>query len=249
MFIKSIRVKNLFNQYSYEYTFNELSVGFGINGIGKTTITRMVSFLFNTKNDFKSGYWCEIPFSEFTVTFNTDDYVSVFKDNQGNITISKTIELDPKNPDSVIKRFDYTNVHIYPDEFIEEQKKLISEIWESFFTDFGNAVTSINWEKSKSYCVFERNNEEIKMLSDGEDKLFKFVCLIVQAMHYQKDTTIIIDEPDTHLHIAWQSKLTDLIYDYLWHEKLPHAHIILWSHSPFMAAGREELLSEPHFVK
>jgi predicted ATP-binding protein involved in virulence len=76
--IKSITVKRLFNQFDHHIDFNQeerITILHGINGVGKTTILRMINNLFNARiYNFN-----EIPFTIFTVELSNGNQIKVEK--------------------------------------------------------------------------------------------------------------------------------------------------------------------------
>ncbi|MFZ2727583.1 MAG: AAA family ATPase [Methylococcaceae bacterium] len=76
--IKSITVKRLFNQFDHHIDFNQeerITILHGINGVGKTTILRMINNLFNARiYNFN-----EIPFTTFTVELSNGNQIKVEK--------------------------------------------------------------------------------------------------------------------------------------------------------------------------
>lgn len=76
--IKSITVKRLFNQFDHHIDFNQeerITILHGINGVGKTTILRMINNLFNARiYNFN-----EIPFTTFTVELSNGNQIKVAK--------------------------------------------------------------------------------------------------------------------------------------------------------------------------
>ena len=64
--IKSVTVKGLFNQFDHHIDFNQeerITILHGIDGVGKTTLLRMINSLFN----FRIYSFNEIPFTSFIV--------------------------------------------------------------------------------------------------------------------------------------------------------------------------------------
>jgi len=76
--IKSVSVKGLFNQFDHHIDFNQeerITILHGINGVGKTTLLRMVNNLFN----FRIYNFNEIPFVSFTVSLSNKSQIVVTK--------------------------------------------------------------------------------------------------------------------------------------------------------------------------
>lgn len=79
--IKSVSVTGLFHQYDHHIEFNQeerITILHGINGVGKTTVLRMINSLFTLRiADFN-----EIPFRDFTVEKQNGDLIKIEKPAQ-----------------------------------------------------------------------------------------------------------------------------------------------------------------------
>ncbi|NOQ93440.1 MAG: AAA family ATPase [Methylophaga sp.] len=74
--IKSVSVKGLFNQFDHHIDFNQeerITILHGINGVGKTTLLRMINNLFN----FRIYNLNEIPFTSFVVELSNDEKIKI----------------------------------------------------------------------------------------------------------------------------------------------------------------------------
>lgn len=68
---------------------------------------------------------------------------------------------------------------------------------------------------------------EITMLSSGEKNI---LCLFLELIFLSSENSVILlDEPETSLHISWQSKLVDCILDVC---KYNNMQVIITTHSP-----------------
>ncbi|WP_211299231.1 AAA family ATPase, partial [Methylovulum psychrotolerans] len=76
--IKSVSVTGLFHQYDHHIEFNQedrITILHGINGVGKTTLLRMINSLFA----FQIAAFNEIPFRDFTVEKLDGDLIKIEK--------------------------------------------------------------------------------------------------------------------------------------------------------------------------
>jgi predicted ATP-binding protein involved in virulence len=76
--IKSVTVKGLFNQFDHHIDFNQqerITILHGINGVGKTTLLRMINSLFN----FRIYSFNEIPFTSFVIELSNGNHIRVEK--------------------------------------------------------------------------------------------------------------------------------------------------------------------------
>lgn len=81
--IKSVTVKGLFNQFDHHIDFNQderITILHGINGVGKTTLLRMINNLFN----FRIYNFNEIPFTSFIIELSNGNHIRVEKKHQKN---------------------------------------------------------------------------------------------------------------------------------------------------------------------
>lgn len=87
MRIKEIRIEGLFDMFNHTIPLNldsHLSIIYGINGIGKTMIFKILdSFLNISKESLKNT--ANLPFKELTLIFEDDSKCIVTKKNQGHI--------------------------------------------------------------------------------------------------------------------------------------------------------------------
>ena len=104
--ISKISVRKLFGYHSYNlHLENDLSIVYGTNGLGKTTIFKILECIFIRPKDNRFSknsnsaklkalqnvlYLLEIPFEVIRIDFKSDDYVSVIKhtDDQGNYELN-----------------------------------------------------------------------------------------------------------------------------------------------------------------
>jgi len=109
--IKSISVKGLFNQFDHDHNidFNQqerITILHCINGVGKTTILRMINNLFN----LRIYHFNDIPFEKFTVKLSNNSQIVVSR-KKSNDSYVIDIEIDGKrlnfknhNIDKIVSR-------------------------------------------------------------------------------------------------------------------------------------------------
>ena len=130
--IKSITVKGLFNQYDHYIELNQeerITILHGINGVGKTTILRMINSLFN----FRIYSFNEIPFNNFTVELSNKNLIRIEKKKHKTrstieLYINKDkIDFQNFDMDSIVKRIPWierVNENIFYDRRTEEPLSL-----------------------------------------------------------------------------------------------------------------------------
>jgi ABC-type cobalamin/Fe3+-siderophores transport system ATPase subunit len=137
-----------------------------------------------------------------------------------------------------------------PEELTQFQKlrikvnKINSEIYEpiqefksilDFYLDTTNKTAIINDEKEPLLIEFKGINNFIPTdkLSSGEKQLLIiFLTIILQK---EKPFILLMDEPETSLHVEWQSSLIDNI-----RKIKPNIQIIIATHNPLITLNRNE---------
>lgn len=101
-----------------------------------------------------------------------------------------------------------------------------------------NSVVSGNFEKSERTYIYKNNNGvdiNIRNLSTGL-KTFSIIKLLLLNNEIEENGTIILDEPEIHLHPEWQIKFAELI---VLLQKEFGMHILLTTHSPYFLEAIE----------
>jgi len=136
--------------------------------------------------------------------------------------------------------------------------KLLRNLLEArkrFFKDLESYLNAVNHFLVDKKLVFEKKNDDsieptfcfkylntspnesliddIQSLSSGEHQILAFIY----ACYFAKDKIILIDEPETSLHIDWQRDLLDSISQY------SHQFIIC-THSPSVPADYSDYLKK-----
>lgn len=94
----------------------------------------------------------------------------------------------------------------------------------------------IKFYQGKWIYKFENNNElNLKNLSAGL-KSFTILKRLVENGNLEENGTIILDEPEIHLHPEWQLKFAELI---VLLQKEFSMHILLTTHSPYFVSAIE----------
>lgn len=110
-----------------------------------------------------------------------------------------------------------------------------------------NSVVGGNFEKDEMGAYIYKNNDgidiNIKNLSTGL-KTFSMMKLLLLNNEIEENGTIILDEPEIHLHPEWQLKFAELI---VLLQKEFGMHILLTTHSPYFVNALE-VFSEKYGV-
>ena len=102
-----------------------------------------------------------------------------------------------------------------------------------------NKIVDGKFLKKDFGVYFYRNKSgkeiNIKNLSTGF-KVFSIIKLLIQNNQLSENGTIILDEPEIHLHPEWQLKFAELI---VLLQKEFSMHILLTTHSPYFVSAIE----------
>lgn len=110
-----------------------------------------------------------------------------------------------------------------------------------------NKIVDGKFLKKDFGVYFYRNKSgkeiNVKNLSTGF-KVFSIIKLLIQNNQLRENGTIILDEPEIHLHPEWQLKFAELI---VLLQKEFGMHILLTTHSPYFL-NAIEVFSERHKI-
>lgn len=189
---------------------------------------------------------------------------SVYINGDGNFTIDNPILLskkivyidDPYIIDSLhenrffrIPRYNFSN---HSDDLIE---LLDSNSPESILIDDSLDIINEHLKKVGQVNIIKERNRYLYNFSDSEEKIniknastglksFLIIKLLLERGALQKNGTIILDEPETHLHPDWQLILAELI---VLLNKYLGMHILINSHSPYFIRAIE-VYSKKHNI-
>lgn len=159
--IKSVTVKGLFNQFDHHIDFNQeerITILHGINGVGKTTLLRMVNNLFN----FRIYSFNEIPFSSFTVELSNNKLIRIEKKQhkkRNNIEVfinQERINVHSFDLDNLTRRFPWIiklDDNIFYDRRTDEPLSL-----EEVMEQYGDRLPN---KEEKNVDLFEDKNLDL----------------------------------------------------------------------------------------
>lgn len=199
--IRKIEVKGLFGHHSYTLdNFENYSIVIGTNGLGKTTIFRVLELLFDNKkkNDF---FLFNLPFKNFTVTFNNGTYVELEKVNNGDIKVESKKEAGfngdisrsftiTKDPESKGKDGNVIGL----EEFYKRMKELFPEIYykEKRFHFVKTKRLTAKEIQGEFRKYFLDNRQTLTALNNEElvkEELLRRFNLWFSSLYYEKDPT------------------------------------------------------------
>ena len=140
--------------------------------------------------------------------------------------------------------------HLATNVFLENENSVISEIkvkkkLNNIYQKLNSVLSGEILENKNSKFVYRKNGEDIdlKNLSTGL-KTFAIIKMLLQNGTLEENGTIILDEPEIHLHPEWQLKFAELI---VLLQKEFGMHILLTTHSPYFL-NAIEVFSERHKI-
>ena len=132
--------------------------------------------------------------------------------------------------------------HLATNVFSENESSVISEIkikkkLNNIYQKLNSVLSGEILENKNSKFVYRKNGEDIdlKNLSTGL-KTFAIIKMLLQNGTLEENGTIILDEPEIHLHPEWQLKFAELI---VLLQKEFGIHILLTTHSPYFVSAIE----------
>ena len=94
----------------------------------------------------------------------------------------------------------------------------------------------LQYDKSQSNFVFKRASENISIKNTASGiKVFGLLQILLANEFITKNTLVVFDEPENHLHPKWQLKLAEVLVELV----SQGVYIIVSSHSPYMIEALE----------
>lgn len=195
------------------------------------------------------------------------------KDNYLNVTFNKDGKLKIENPILIYNKFVYIDDpyiidkidnyrfrDINPMEFLNHREDLFDLIKkekspESILIDESLSKISKHISKASNIDVYNNHGRYYYMSSNKGEKIdiknastglktFIIIKMLLENGSLQKNGTIVLDEPETHLHPDWQIIFAELI---VLLNKYLGMHILINSHSPYFVRAIE-VYSSKHEV-
>ena len=140
--------------------------------------------------------------------------------------------------------------HLATNVFSGNENSVISEIklkkkLNNIYKKLNSVLSGEILENKNSKFVYRKNGKDIdlKNLSTGL-KTFAMIKMLLQNGTLKENGTIILNEPEIHLHPEWQLKFAELI---VLLQKELGMHILLTTHSPYFVSAIE-VFSEKYKV-
>ena len=94
----------------------------------------------------------------------------------------------------------------------------------------------LSYDKSLRNFVFKRDSENISIKNTASGiKVFGLLQILLANEFITKNTLVVFDEPENHLHPKWQLKLAEVLVELV----SQGVYIIVSSHSPYMIEALE----------
>ena len=182
--IKKFEVRGLFGYHSYDLnmTTDSLSTVIGTNGLGKTTIFRVVeSLLGGEKESFT--FLFDIPFEEISVCFVNGGYIKLKQER--NDTGQVAITINSKRESSFTTSIDEpVQIMNYDAEGWDKYCKCIKHVFPEVFYKEKRFL----FVKTKRLTANEIKNKMEKIISEkGNKNNFKFFNECFKSLYYEKD--------------------------------------------------------------
>lgn len=229
-YIQNFEYHNLWNKYNvcWHQIHEDVNILVGINGKGKTTLLDAINAYYNFKPGKNNAKWIEAtPLDCPVVYIQSADVPANVRKKGNSILYDNLMRVVLQNE----KQNSFFNYRMRALNYPEEASHIASRI-DMLFQEidgyFGQIGKRIEIDKERNYLVFREDagvTIELEMLSAGEKQLL-YILLTVFLMDEQP-AVLLMDEPESSLHIEWQEKLIKSI------RKLnPLCQIILTTHSP-----------------
>lgn len=235
MKIKKIHIEDykVFHDFTIDFTNNEevlnLVVLAGVNGSGKSTLLRDV--MWACMKDFNEKKYTELSpnvykIGNFTIETTENHNFSVVMD------ILEDLDNDVKLTKQVILR--YIDKLIFENNFrSSEAYQKTNELLNEIFHHFNLHIVFHGIDRNRE-IMFRNGNDNVKIenLSSGERMLITRTFSLYLSDY--KNSVILIDEPESSLHPAWQNRIT-AIYQKFADDN--NNQIIMSTHSPHILSS------------
>lgn len=194
-----------------------------------------------------------------------DNYLNITFDKDGKLKIGNPILISKKvvyiDDPYIIDKIDQSRFNdISPIEFLDHRDDLFDLIKdekspESILIDESLSKISKHISKASNIDVYHNHSGYYYMSSNKGEKIdiknastglktFIIIKMLLENGSLQKNGTIVLDEPETHLHPDWQIIFAELI---VLLNKYLGMHILINSHSPYFVRAIE-VYSSKHEV-
>lgn len=260
--IKQVSVINIFGTFNHVIPLNmdeRITIIYGSNGFGKTIMLKLLDAFFNQNNHFLQT----IPLDEFRVDFEDNTSCWISKSSHS----SKRMEGKDSTKGELCWHSTGRGFYSLPVRLINSTTQQLQEIEDEIcdtlkklnnLDDLAQRInlltTIINNRflyktiaiyKEKGVVFTAKNGTTLSLenLSSGEQR--EFILFYELLFRVTPGSLILIDEPESSLHIVWQEQFLKDLQQVV---QLIDSDIILATHSPDIISNRRDLvikLEEP----
>ena len=213
--VNKVIVRNLFGTFDYDVEFpkNErnLSVLHGLNGSGKTTILKMIV----AAATCDEAYFASVPFDFFSVEFDSGVCVEVSNGANGvefarvgdfsNVSVPVYLDCEKPVSDETLKEF---SSFVAGNSHGERAKEFVRLLKNFFFDEHYDKRFYVG-EDGISAVMFTGRKIPLEVLGFGERNLLSI--LFNAAFVVPNDGTLILDLPESSLHVLWQRRFLGVL--------------------------------------
>lgn len=190
----------------------DVNIIVGVNGTGKTTL---LDSIYDKVN-------------EDCIYIRSIDNIAMRDKRRQTKANALTQELEnyfyngKTGPSLVKNRSDYYSLPDAQKTKISEYEGLYQSVVNEFFAETGKVIDLREFSQP---VVINGQYYPLSILSSGEKQLM--LMLLQVALLMGREALVLIDEPESYLHISWQSELINVLT-----ELNPKAQYIITTHSP-----------------
>lgn len=219
--IKKIELKKLFNALDWTVKSNDSPITFAIspNGMGKTKLLHLIHYVLEpTERNYKL-FGETVPYEEILITFEDASYI---RKKHGHI-LESTVNA-PVNVIHTYESQDFTAM--LKNEFItEDDMCYLSDVLKKI-SECGPQELFVEKGKIRAKSRYDGSALPISVISDG---IKQFLGLLVTVIHAPDGSIVLMDTPETHMHIEFQSYFTEQLLSISESKRL---QVFVATHSP-----------------
>ena len=153
------------------------------------------------KTQFKQTYFIDNPFALDSLIDYRFKKAKEDKDESSYFNVNGIEYHDEKLKRKLLEKNKITVLEeLVSDDKIEPIKKMVNDVLPGEF----------EFTKYDNFYIQKGNRLNVKNLATGS-KFFAIIKLLIEKGEINKETILILDEPESHLHPKWQNKFAEII--------------------------------------